>query len=191
MSRPSARRLLAALLLPLLAGAAGCWEQWSNEWFPQMRWQKAVQAFEPVEHDGRVAAFRPPEGAVPVDARPAPVGRLDFAAMDALENPVDATFKSVARGQELYRSHCETCHGARGNGDGPVSAAGEIQGPFSGVFPVHTASGRSDGFIFNVIRIGAGDAAGYRMPAYGSRMTEREIWHTVNYVRYLQQGGEP
>lgn len=189
MSRPSARRLLAALLLPLLAGAVGCWEQWSNEWFPQMRWQKAVQAFEPVEHRDRAAAFRPPEGAVPVDAGPPPVGRLDFAAAAAIENPVDATFKSVARGQKLYQTHCQVCHGAKGNGDGPVSSSGG--GPLSGVFPVHTATSRSDGFIFNVIRIGAGDAQGYRMPAYGYRMTAREIWDTVNYVRYLQQGGEP
>lgn len=191
MSRRSARRGLVGLVLLLLAGSVGCWEHWSNEWFPQMRWQKAVQAFEPVEHRGRKAPFRPPEGAVPVDAGTPPVGRLDFAAMDALENPVEASFKSVAKGQELYRTHCETCHGARGNGDGPVSATGPTRGPMTGVFPVHTATSRSDGYLFNVIRIGGGEAQGYQMPGYGSRMTERETWHTVNYVRYLQQGGEP
>ena len=27
-----------------LVGLPGCWEQVSVEWFPQMKWQKAVQA---------------------------------------------------------------------------------------------------------------------------------------------------
>jgi hypothetical protein len=29
-----------------LTALPGCWEQWSEAWFPQMKWQHAVQAFE-------------------------------------------------------------------------------------------------------------------------------------------------
>ena len=39
-------KALATLALLSLTTLTGCWEQWSESWFPQMKWQKAVQAFE-------------------------------------------------------------------------------------------------------------------------------------------------
>ncbi|MDJ0785782.1 MAG: cytochrome c [Myxococcota bacterium] len=193
MSRPSTRRgshVLFGVLLILMSGSVACWEQWSESWFPQMKWQKAVQAFERVQHEGRVAPFTPPEGTVPIDPAPPIVGRTDVAAAALLENPIPADFKSVARGQELYGIFCETCHGATGMGDGPVSIAGDRQGPFVGVWPLGTATGQSDGYIYNLIRVGNGGAPGYRMPSY-KHIPDLDRWHLVNYVRYLQQGGQP
>ncbi len=190
----SARRItshgLFGLVLLLVSGSIGCWEQWSESWFPQMKWQKAVQAFERVQHEGQTAAFMPPEGTVAIGSAPPPVGRMDVVAAAAIENPIEPTFKSLARGQELYGIYCELCHGARGNGDGPVSIAGEKQGPFVGVFPLGTATGQSDGYIYNVIRIGNGGQPGYQMPAQ-HRIPSEDRWHIVNYVRYLQKGGQP
>ena len=77
-------------------------------------------------------------------------------------------------------------------GDGPVSMTGEIMGPFAGVFPlVGTTTIRSDGYIFNVIRIGNGGALGFRMPSY-HRVPPVDRWDLVNYVRYLdQKKGQP
>ena len=46
MSRLSLRAF--SFLFAALA-TTGCWEQWSENWFPQMKWQKAVQAFERVD----------------------------------------------------------------------------------------------------------------------------------------------
>ena len=70
-------------------------------------------------------------------------------------------------------------------GDGPVSMAGPKQGPFAGIFPLVTAMSRSDGYIYNIIRQGAG-----RMPNY-RRIPAEDRWHIVNYTRYLQKGGQP
>ncbi len=186
MSRPSVRsRVTAALCALALTGMTGCWEQWSETWFPQMKWQKAVQAFERVEWDGRVEGFLPPEGTVPVTGSTPSYGRYD-PANDTLVNPFkNDGFKSVQRGQEVYEANCEACHGATGMGDGPVSAAGEIAGPFAGVFPLSAALPRSDGYIYQIIRNGGG-----RMPSY-RRILEEDRWHLVNYVRYLQRGGRP
>ena len=52
-----------AALTSLLFFGSGCWEQWSEEWFPQMKWQKAVQAFE--------EPWTPFEGQVPEGFGPA------------------------------------------------------------------------------------------------------------------------
>jgi hypothetical protein len=59
------------------------------------------------------------------------------------------------------------------------------RGPFAGVFPLVTAMGRSDGYIYNLIRGG-----GARMPGY-DRIPSEDRWHLVNYTRYLQRGGRP
>jgi mono/diheme cytochrome c family protein len=108
--------------------------------------------------------------------------------VDALVNPfAPGDFKSMATGQQSYQTYCQTCHGPKGMGDGPVSMASsaELKGPFAGIFPLVTAMGRSDGYIYNLIRGG-----GQRMPSY-QRIPPEERWHLVNYVRYLQRGGQP
>jgi mono/diheme cytochrome c family protein len=186
-------RLVAGLGALALAFLPGCWEQWSESWFPQMKWQKTVQAYERVEFQGRVEGFLPPDGAVPVDGGEAPIGRLDVAALDALKNPTDPNdFRSLDRGEQLYGTYCRVCHGDTGLGDGPVSNASVRRGPFSGVYPlVGLTTGRSDGYIYNVIKIGNGGVPGFRMPAYG-RIPAEDRWHLVNYVRYLvRKGGRP
>jgi mono/diheme cytochrome c family protein len=176
---------LFALVLLLMTSSFGCWEQWSEDWWPQMKWQKAIQAYERVTFRDQVEPFTPPEGSVAVDAEAPLLPQYD-PGVDALVNPTNpADFKSIARGQKLYATYCITCHGAAGMGDGPVSMASPQKGPFAGVFPLVTAMGRSDGYIYNVIRGG-----GQRMPDY-NRVPPEDRWHLVNYVRYLQRGGRP
>ena len=184
MSRRKSHHLFALVLL-LTTGSFGCWEQWSEEWWPQMKWQKAIQAYERVKFRDQVASFTPPEGTVALDAEAPLLPQYD-PGVDALVNPTNpADFKSVGRGQKLYTTYCTTCHGAAGMGDGPVSMASPQKGPFAGVFPLVTAMGRSDGYIYNLIRGG-----GQRMPSY-NRIPPEDRWHLVNYVRYLQRGGRP
>jgi mono/diheme cytochrome c family protein len=179
-------KALFTLILLLTTGSLGCWEQWSEDWWPQMKWQKAVQAYERVRYRDQIAPFMPPEGAVAIDAEDPLLPQFD-PGVDALVNPVAPDFKSLARGQKSYQTYCVTCHGPAGMGDGPVSMASpaELKGPFAGVFPLVTAMGRSDGYIYNLIRGG-----GQRMPSY-QRIPPEERWHLVNYVRYLQRGGRP
>jgi len=186
LSRRSRDRALALAGGLALAILPGCWEQWSEGWFPQMKWQKAVQAYERVGFRGRDEGFLPPEGAVPVDPLDPSFERFD-PKVDTLVNPTNAAdLNSLSRGRELYATYCNVCHGPSGMGDGAVSMANAKRpGPFAGIFPLVTAMSRSDGYIYNVIRNGAG-----RMPSY-RRIPEEDRWHLVNYVRYLQKGGRP
>ena len=174
----------------LLTFSVGCWEQWSDTWFPQMKRQKAVQAFEIVGTGGRVEGFLPPEGTVPaVGAPPALLGAYDDAAQDALTNPRALTLESLEKGRDQYQRYCTTCHGEQGLGDGPVSMMGEIRGPLGGVLavggPASVVKIRSDGHLYSTIRYGR-----RRMPGY-QRIPAEDRWHVVNYVRYLQRGGRP
>jgi len=187
LSRSSALRLsrsFFALTAFALVFMVGCWEQWSESWFPQMKWQKAVQAFERVDFEGRVEGFLPPEGTVPaVGAPPPSVDPLDLAAQDAVQNPRPMSLDSLENGRALYTRYCATCHGDTGVGDGPVSTMGELRGPFVGVLavggPASIVRSRSDGHVYSTIRYGR-----RRMPSY-QRIPDEGRWDVVNYLRYL------
>jgi mono/diheme cytochrome c family protein len=184
LSRRRSRRIghtLWALTVLLLSGSVGCWEQWSDTWFPQMKRQKAVQAFEEVP--GRIAPFTPPEGTVPVVAGEPPHDPLDENAANALVNPRPLSLASLENGRAQFERFCAACHGQGGLGDGPVSMTGPLQGPLAGVLPLagpaSIAKVRSDGHIFATIRYGR-----RRMPAY-QRIAAEDRWDIVNYIRYL------
>ena len=188
MSRRSALRLsrtfflLTALLLTTMVG---CWEQWSDTWFPQMKRQKALQAFELVEFEQRIQGFTPPDGTTPIDDVEPAWDPNDEATANALENPQPMTLASLENGRIQYVRYCATCHGDDGLGDGPVSMTGSIRGPFVAVLPVAGPASfvksqkRSDGHIYSTIRYGR-----RRMPAY-TRIQSSDRWDIVNYLQYL------
>jgi hypothetical protein len=189
--RRSTARLLFAALILVEAGSLGCWEQWSNDWFPQMKRQRAVQAYEEIAFEGFRQGFSPPEGTVPIDGGEAPVSNVIDAASDHLVNQRPMTLASLENGRLNFERYCVTCHGPGGLGDGPVSMVGSIQGPFAAVLPIAGAASvarvRSDGHIYTTIRYGR-----RRMPGYG-RLPSEDRWDIVNYIRYLngQQGIAP
>jgi cytochrome c553 len=184
LSRHSARRIsrsLFAAVALLLTGSLGCWEQWSETWFPQMKWQKAVQAYERTDFAGSNAPFSPPEGSVPTTGGEAPVSNVIDAESDVLVNPRPMSLASLENGRKQYQTYCVTCHGPDGNGDGPVSMTSSLQGPLAGVLPIAVAAARSDGHVYTTIRYGR-----RRMPSYG-RIPSADRWDLVNYIRYLNR----
>ena len=165
----------------MLTLSMGCWEQWSDDWFPQMKRQKAVQAFETAADQvpGMPANFSPPQGTIPVSGGHGPI-ETDAEA-NALENPRAYTLDSLKNGEAMYLRYCSTCHGDKGMGNGPVSFLGDIRGPFLGVLPVigGVVNIRTDGHLYATITEGR-----RRMPSY-SRIDADSRWDIVNYLRYL------
>jgi hypothetical protein len=188
-SRKALRRARACALLAalLLTGSLGCWEQWSNTWFPQMKWQPAIQAFERVDWRGQVEGFLPPEGTVPITGGEPDNSQMTDEEAGTIENPRPMSLASLENGRANYRIFCITCHGERGLGDGPVSWTGDISGPFVGVLPLAGPAGmgkiRPDGHIYNTIRYGR-----RRMPSY-KRIPPEDRWDIVNYVKYMNKPG--
>ncbi len=120
-----------------------------------------------------------PEGLVDV---PAPFTQLDlFNEADvvvSLANPVPATERSIARGEELFLRFCAPCHGPNGMG-----ATGYIIPAGYPPYPLITdrVRGFTDGYVYGMIRVGRG-----LMPAYGHRISHFDRWNVVNYLRVLQ-----
>ena len=174
---------LVAVTAFLLSFSMGCWEQWSDDWFPQMKRQKAVQAFEIIELEGLPMNFSPPEGTLPVSGGEVRLDDSDDASANALQNPQARSLESLDNGRLHFERYCSTCHGMGGMGDGPVSMMGELRGPLLGVLPIAGPASivkvRSDGHLYTTIRNGR-----RRMPGY-DRIPSSDRWDIVNYVRYI------
>lgn len=143
---------------------------------------------ESVSYDRYEMPRLPAEGTVPVvnpngDVGP-PFTQAELPTVAAaLPNPLPATPEVIARGKYVYQNQCVVCHGATGQGDGPVIGPNKF--PYAPPVVGPQASGYSDGYLYGIIRVGRG-----LMPAYGSRIPEPERWALVHYLRVMQQGGD-
>ena len=106
--------------------------------------------------------------------------QLGIGGSQVQRNPFPPTPESLQAGAETYVRVCETCHGVGGRGDGPASSA-LLPPPADLVVhvPLH-----SDADLFRFVRDGIPDTA---MAPQGGNLTERQIWHVVNYIRTLEE----
>jgi len=95
-----------------------------------------------------------------------------------LQNPVPPTDNSLREGMTNYSTHCQSCHGERGDGKGPRAEKLSIA-PTD--FTDARAMGRiTDGELFWKISHGRRP-----MPAFQDKLTEQERWQLVDYIRVL------
>lgn len=188
MSRLSALRVVVACVA-VTFGSTGCWEQMSVDWWPQMKWQKSVQAFEETGQPSAPGGFVPPDGTIPFGQAPV-TSQMPLAAAEALTNPRPASLANLDNGKVKFERFCGPCHGLKGLGDGTVAGPPFGKGPFAGVLPIAGPVGSqitknfTDGHIFTVISQGI-----RRMPSY-QRIAADDRWDIVSYVRYLNGQGQ-
>ena len=120
---------------------------------------------------------RDPFGIAPYTTNNTVPGLQDLASRAT--NPIQpGDTASLAHGAVMFARYCAVCHGPQGQGNGPIVGPGRFPMGPSLVSPM--VQGYSDGYVYAVLRMGRG-----LMPAYGPRMTERERWQVVSYVRTL------
>jgi mono/diheme cytochrome c family protein len=107
-------------------------------------------------------------------------GTHTHAAAAKIVNPVKADETSIAAGRTLYGAHCAACHGSSGAGDGVQ--ASKFTPPPSNLADARWKHGPTDGEIFTVIRNGIPKTS---MSSFGKKMTERQTWDVVNFVRSI------
>jgi cbb3-type cytochrome c oxidase subunit III len=95
-----------------------------------------------------------------------------------LKNPEPVNAETIEAGKKHYQRHCASCHGPQGKGDGSMALAG---GTPSDLTDDVWDFGSTDGEIFAAIR----DGVSADMLAYKDKLTDKQIWHLVNYIRSI------
>ena len=87
-----------------------------------------------------------------------------------------------AKGKEKFNQICASCHGPTGHGDGPAAAALDPK-PRNLSDPKYVST-ISDEQIFKTVKEG-GAAVGKSplMPAWGSVLSDNDIWNVIAYLR--------
>lgn len=152
------------------------------EWFTDFKRQPSLWTWEPVK-DSLTPSRGNPQFSVPITGMAVAGFQVSYAAlpgtidsMASLPNPTPISDASLLKGRMYYQVNCTVCHGDAGLGDGPATKLG-----MPGINIVNDITkGRTDGYIFGMIRNGRG-----LMPSY-NRIEEQDRWDVVNYLRGLQ-----
>lgn len=92
-----------------------------------------------------------------------------------LKNPFPSTPEALANARIDYADHCQSCHGA--NGDGKGERAERLSVAPADFGDAHAMGLHTDGELFWII------TAGHKpMPAFREKLTEGQRWHLVDYV---------
>ena len=97
-----------------------------------------------------------------------------------MKNPVASNAESIAAGKALWATHCKSCHGAKGMGDGPKAAQLKTE---AGDFTKADTQSQSDGVLFYKTSAGRDD-----MPSFKKKIPDQDdIWSIVNYIRTFKK----
>lgn len=111
-----------------------------------------------------------------IDPKPWPVPD----AAKNKKNPVAANAASIAAGKELWSTHCKSCHGSKGLGDGSKAAQLKTE---PGDFSKPALQSQTDGTLFFKLSEGRDD-----MPGFKKKLPEEEDrWNLVNFARTFKK----
>lgn len=99
-------------------------------------------------------------------------------------NPLADDPAAIASGNEAYTALCSQCHGEDGRGKGPDAA--ELNPRPADFTNQERMKENTDGYLFWRISDG-GDFDPYNslMTAWGTLLSEQEIWELISYLRTI------
>lgn len=96
------------------------------------------------------------------------------------KNPVANDAAALATGKALWSTHCKSCHGTKGLGDGPKAAQLKTE---SGNFSKASVQSQTDGALFYKTSEGRDD-----MPSFKKKIAdEDDRWALVHYMRTFKK----
>src|SRR6185312_9056684 len=96
-----------------------------------------------------------------------------------LRNPEPHDAASIKNGKTIYIAYCSPCHGDKGKGDGPASAA---LNPKPADHTSAAIQAESDAALFYKISEGRNP-----MPGFKEKLKANDRWALINYIRTLSK----
>jgi putative copper resistance protein D len=96
------------------------------------------------------------------------------------KNPIPMSENSLKAGRAVYAKICRACHGLQGRGDGVSAPPGSKP---ANIVDSEWKYGSTDGEIFKTIKEGVKPFD--VMEPWGKKISDNDIWNTVNYLRDL------
>jgi mono/diheme cytochrome c family protein len=173
MPEPSTRTIITSLLLTVLS-LAGCTQEMAN--------QPRVDPLEGSAFFADGLGARPQIAGTVAQDQWVEEGKVETGKEDdgkpTAKIPLEVTSELLERGQQRFNIFCSHCHGKAGHADGMVVQRGFPKPPSYHIDRLRDAP---DGHLFAVITDGFG-----KMPSLRARITPRDRWAIVSYIRALQ-----
>jgi mono/diheme cytochrome c family protein len=118
-------------------------------------------------------------------ATPAPVPaqrRGTTSAALPQKNPLPPTEASIKAGRAVYAKICRACHGLQGKGDGVSAPPGSKP---ANLVDTEWKYGGSDAEVFKTIKQGVKPFD--VMEPWGKKLSDTDIWNTINFLRDLSK----
>lgn len=130
----------------------------------------------------------PAEGSIPRGWTPFPYA--NDAAGDSLasmfwKSSVVVNDSVEDKGKFLYDRYCLYCHGAKGDGNGPLVESGKFPNTPPSYTTLYTDGKLTGGHVYHVITYGKGV-----MGSHATQLNPEERWEVISYVIRLGRGGE-
>lgn len=102
------------------------------------------------------------------------------AAAKSKANPVANNAEAISAGKALWSTHCKSCHGTKGLGDGSKAAQLKTE---PGDFSKASFQSQTDGSLFYKTSEGRDD-----MPSFKKKISDPDdIWSLVHFMRTLKK----
>jgi mono/diheme cytochrome c family protein len=103
------------------------------------------------------------------------------SAYAMMHDPLPDSEAKLRRGRMLFDSHCTACHGWTGQGSGPEGFA-LVPAPADLEWLARTPKKRSEPYMYWSIAEG-GRQFESDMPAFKDRLSKKDIWALIAYIR--------
>jgi len=161
----------------VLGGLAGAWLLLAAGLLPAVEPEPSAGAQSPPKEELKHLMATPPAAAAPAPVPDSRVPEEHRKEVRLLVNPVAGDAAAVSKGGLLFAANCRVCHGSASEGPPPDSGFTPPPRDFRST-AFHAA--RTDGELFYAIRHGVDGTA---MLPWDGRLTDREIWMLVAYIR--------
>lgn len=127
---------------------------------------------------GGLITRKPVSGTIANGKKPFSIPKGDRSAAKAVKMPIPYSETSLTEGKAYYEIFCDHCHGAKGDGKGPLVTKELFLKP-----PAYNGPAKdlTAGEIYYTIFYGKG-----MMGSHASQIVEEKRWKIVQYVQTLQ-----